>query len=469
MFWQFVQNIGSQAVSFVVSVILARLLLPEDYGVVGLAGMFLGLFGIFSSGGLAPAIIQKKDADDLDYNTMFVTQLCFSSFIYVLLFFCAPLLAYLFHNEQLTLLVRVMAVTMPLGAFVGVISSVLSRRLLFKYFFFSGISTAVVSAIVGISMAYAGCGVWALVGQQYAGLVVSTLVLGYLSDWHPRLQFSYDRFKSLFKEGLKYMGTQLIGTATYQVKGYALGLKYSAADFAYYNRGEGLPNLLCQNIDNTIQNVLFPAIASVQDDKEAVRRSIRRSIRISTYLLMPCLFGLAAISDKLVPLLYTDRWNPAIPFMQVLCFVLAIGIMCNVNLQALRATGHIGLILKMEFIKKPVMFLMIIGTMFISPLAIAWGMLFFNIFVYFVNSYPNKKNIDYTYRQQLIDVFPNVSLSLVMAAIVYAVGRLPMGNVLSVIIEILVGIVFYVTASILLRNESFYYVRDIILSKFKKR
>lgn len=469
MFWQFIQNISTQAVSFVVSVVLARLLLPEDYGVVGLAGMFLGLFGIFSSGGLAPAIIQKKDADDLDYNTMFVTQLCFSTFIYVILFFSAPLLAHLFHNEQLTLLVRVMAITMPLGSFVGVISSVISRRLLFRLFFYSGISCAIVSAIVGIGMAYSGCGVWALVGQQYAGLIVSTIVLSVLSDWHPRFQFSYTRFKGLFREGLKYMSTQLIGTATYQVKGYALGLKYSAADFAYYNRGEGLPNLLCQNIDNTIQNVLFPAIASVQDDKEAVRRSIRRSIRTSTYLLMPFLFGLAAISDKLVPLLYTDRWLPAIPFMQVLCFVLVVGVMCNVNLQALRATGHIGLILKLEFIKKPIMLLIILATMFISPLAIAWGMLFFNIFVYFINSYPNKKNIGYTYRQQLLDVFPNVLLSLTMAVVVYALGRLGMNNLLSVIVQVLVGMTLYVVASIIFKNESYHYVKDMVLEKFKRK
>lgn len=316
-------------------------------------------------------------------------------------------------------------------------------------------------------MAYHGYGAWALVGQSISSIVTSTFVIFCLLDWHPKFRFSYDRFKPLFEQGLKYMGTAFIGTVTSQVKGYALGLKYSAADLAYYNRGEGIPNLLCNNIDDTIQAVLFPSLAKIQDDKNAVRNALRRAIRISTFILMPLLFGLAAVSDKVVILVFTEKWAPSIPFMQVLCFCLAIGIMCNVNLQALKSIGKIGLMLKLEFIKKPIMLLVIIGTMMISPLAIAWGILFFNIFVYFVNSYPNKTSIGYSYRQQLLDVGPNFMMALAMAICVYMLGRLSFINMyILVSIQVATGIILYLAMAILFKNESYYYVYNYLKNRY---
>ena len=230
-----------------------------------------------------------------------------------------------------------------------------------------------------------------------------------------------------------------------------------------------MPNLLCNNIDETIQSVLFPSLAKIQDDKNAVRNALSRAIRISTFVLMPMLFGLAAISDKLVVLVYTEKWIPCIPFMQVLCFCLAVGIMCNVNLQALKAIGKIGLILKLEFVKKPVMLLVILGTMMISPIAIAWGMLFFNIFVYFVNSYPNKKSIGYSYRQQLVDVGPNFLMALFMAFVVYLVGKWDINIYVLLVVQILLGIILYGTMAILTKNESLTYVVSYLKKRFIKR
>lgn len=461
MFWQFLQKVSGQLVSFVISVLLARLLSPEDYGVVALAGMFLVLMNIFSSGGLGPALIQKKQVDDEDYNTMFVTQLVFASVIYIIIYFAAPFFSTIFSsidNAQLTSIIRVMALIMPLGALGGVQSSVVTRKLMFKWYFYANIVSLAVSAIIGLYLAYHGYGAWALVGQSLSSTIASTLVIFCLLDWHPKFRFSYSRFKPLFSEGLKYMGTSFIGTITAQVKGYALGIKYSASDLAYYNRGEGIPNLLCNNIDDTIQSVLFPSLATIQDDKEAVRNALRIAIRISTFILMPMLFGLAAISDKVVVLVFTEKWSPSIPFMQVLCFCLAIGIMCNVNLQALKAIGKIGLIFKLEFVKKPVMLVVIIGTMLISPLAIAWGMFFFNIFVYFVNSYPNKKYIGYSYKQQLKDVCGNFVMALLMALVVFIVGTLNINIYILLPVQILLGIVLYICMALITKNESLRYI-----------
>lgn len=472
MLWQFLQKVSGQLVSFVISVILARLLIPSDYGLVGLAGMFLYLMSVFSNGGLGQALIQKKNADTEDYNTMFVTQLTFASMLYVIIYFLAPFFASFFKSvdtEQLVQILRVMALTMPLGALAGVQNSVVTRRLMFKWYFYTNFVSLIVSASIGIYMAYHGFGAWALVAQSMSATITSTIVIFCLLDWHPKFRFSYNRFKPLFQQGLKYMGTSFISRITDQVKGYSLGIKYSAADLAYYYRGEGMPNLLCNNIDETIQSVLFPSLAKIQDDKNAVRNALSRAIRISTFVLMPMLFGLAAISDKLVVLVYTEKWIPCIPFMQVLCFCLAVGIMCNVNLQALKAIGKIGLILKLEFVKKPVMLLVILGTMMISPIAIAWGMLFFNIFVYFVNSYPNKKSIGYSYRQQLVDVGPNFLMALFMAFVVYLVGKWDINIYVLLVVQILLGIILYGTMAILTKNESLTYVVSYLKKRFIKR
>lgn len=471
MLWSFLQKISTQSISFIISVILARILTPDDYGIVALAGMLMILMGIFSDGGLGPAIVQKKDADEKDFNTMFVTQLLFASVMYIIVFFVAPYFASLFNTKDEKLLVdviRVMALGMPLGALAGVQNSVVTRRMMFKWYFISNSFSLLTSAAVGLYLAYNGYGAWALIGQNFTSLITSTIVIFILLDWHPKFEFYYDRFLPLFTTGLKFMGTSLIGTVTAQIKGYALGMKYSSADLAYFNRGEGMPNLLCNNIDSTIQSVLFPALVSIQEDAAAVKRSLRRAIRISTYILFPLLFGLAAISDKLVIIVFTEKWAPCIPFMQITCVSLAIGIMCNVNLQALKARGMIGIVLKLEFIKKPIMFLVLISTMLISPIAMAWGILFFNIFVYFINSCPNKKNIEYSYKEQLWDVFPNTLLALSMAIFVYVVGFFISNKYVSVAVQIVAGALYYISLSVLFRNEPYSYTKKTVLDKIRK-
>ncbi len=470
MLWEFLQKICGQLISFVISVILARILSPEDYGIVALAGMFLILMGIFSDGGLGLALVQKKDVNEEDYNTMFVTQLVFASVLYAIIFFVAPFFSSLFKNvdqSQLTSIIRVLSLTMPLGALAGVQNSIVTRRLMFKWYFYANFITLLVSGSIGLYMAFHGYGAWALVGQNISSVVSSTLVIFCLLDWHPKFHFSYQRFKPLFHEGLKYMATSLIGTLTYQFKGYVLGVKYSAEDLAYYNRGEGIPNLLCNNIDQTIQGVLFPSLTKIQDDYSAVRNALSRAIRISTFLLFPLLFGLAAISDKVVLIVFTEKWSPSIPFMQILCFVLAIGIMCNVNIQALKAIGKIGLVLKLEFIKKPIMIIVILIMAMISPLAIAWGMLFINVYIFIINAYPNKKYIGYSYLQQLKDISPNFVISILMAVVVYIEGRLNWNIYLLLIIQIFTGVILYISLSYLTRNESLFYICKEIKERFQ--
>lgn len=461
--WQFAQRILGQFLSFVVTVILARMLMPNDYGVVALASMFCFLLGTFTDMGLNAALVQKKDVDELDYNTVFYTCLALSFLIYAILFFLAPYIAYIFKNSQICPIIRVISLTIPIGAFSSVQNAKVSRNLQFKKFFYATLSGQIIAAGVGIGMAYTGYGPWALVGQSMTSNIANTFVMFLIVRWHPRWMYSFVRFKSLFQFAGSKFAAGFIGTLCSQLKGYLIGYKYSAADLAFYNRGEGLPNIIENNISGTINGVLFPALSKLQDDKGKVKTGIRRSMMTSSYILSPIFLGLAAVSYQLVPLLYSPKWNQSIPFMIFACLTGIVSVLSSTNLQAILAVGRADTLLKLEFIKKPVFFAILAITVSISPIAISAGMFVYSSFTVVVNAFPNKKYIDYSLSEQLRDVMTSILLSFLMALLVYIIGILIPNLYLSLIIQILFGTVFYVGLSYILKLEAFLYAKKTIL------
>lgn len=338
-FWQLSQKVLCQVVSFGISVVLARLLLPSDYGVIAICSMFLVLTGIFIGGGLGTALVQKKNADDIDFCTVFYSGLVLSIVVYLAVFFAAPYIAIFFKNEQITAVIRVLALSMPIGTLSGVQNAFVSKQMIFKKFFYSSLIGTIASGAVGLGMALTGFGVWALVGQNLVSTITNTLVLFCIIDWHPKLIFSYERFKQLFSFGWKMAVVNILTTFFYQLKGYVIGYKYSAAQLAYYNRGEGLPGILYNNINGTISDVLFPALSQLQDDKEALKRALSRAMRISSFFLIPALFGLAAISDKLVIIIFSEKWAPSIPFYAGDMYDFMFGYFGNGELSSNKSSG----------------------------------------------------------------------------------------------------------------------------------
>lgn len=466
-FWQLSQKVLCQVVSFGISVVLARLLLPSDYGVIAICSMFLVLTGIFIGGGLGTALVQKKNADDIDFCTVFYSGLVLSIAVYLAVFFAAPYIAIFFKNEQITAVIRVLALSMPIGTLSGVQNAFVSKQMMFKKFFYSSLIGTIASGAVGLGMALTGFGVWALVGQNLVSTITNTLVLFYIIDWHPKLIFSYERFKQLFSFGWKMAVVNILTTFFYQLKGYVIGYKYSAAQLAYYNRGEGLPGILYNNINGTISDVLFPALSQLQDDKEALKRALSRAMRISSFFLIPALFGLAAISDKLVIIIFSEKWAPSIPFMQVICMISCSDILGMANYQAIKAVGRADTLLKMEFLKRPAMFAVLIVTMFISPLAIAVGQLVYSILAFVVNAYPNRKYIGYPIWQQMKDVGKNFLISLVMAIVVYLLGTLGLNMYVSVVLQMVTGALLYYVMSRTLNKEDYGYVMNFVKEKFR--
>ncbi len=465
LIWQLMQRGLLQVISFAVSVVLARKLMPEDFGLVALSGMFLVLIGTFIDSGLGTALIQKKDADDLDYNTVFYTNVTFSIIVYIVIFLIAPWIAQIFNKPLLTPIMRVSAIGMPIGALSGVQNAMVSRNMAFRKFFISTLSGSLVSAIVGLSMVYLGCGVWSLVGQGLTSTALNTIILIIIVKWHPRMAFSFERFKTLFSFGWRIQATGLIGTFFYQLKGYAIGLRYTAADLAYYNRGEGVPGIFYNNINGAVTTVLFPALTQLQDDKEAMRRALSRCMRAASFVLMPCLLGLAAVSDNLVDILYTSKWAAAVPFMQIICLMNCTDILGAANLQALKATGHADTLLKLEIYKKPLMLTILIGCAFISPLAIAVGQWIYSLIALVINAYPNKKFIGYPLKDQFMDIARSFILAALMAVIVFAIGRIQTNIYLIFTIQVGCGILVYVILAKTFDRSNYYLVLELAQSK----
>lgn len=405
----------------------------------------------------------------MDFCTVFYSGMVLSIIVYIAVSFTAPLIADFFNNEQITSVIRVLALAMPIGTLSGVQNAFVSRQMIFKKFFYSSLIGTIASGGVGLAMALSGFGVWALVGQNLVSTITNTLVLFCIIDWHPKLKFSYERFKVLFSFGWKMAFINVLTTFFYQLKGYVIGYKYSAAQLAYYNRGEGLPGILYNNINGTISDVLFPALSQLQDDKEALKRALSRAMRISSFFLMPALFGLAAISNNLVIIIFSEKWAASIPFMQVICLISCSDILGMANYQAIKAVGRADTLLKMEFIKRPAMFAILIATMFISPLAIAVGQLVYSILAFVVNAYPNRKYIGYPIIQQLKDVGMNFALSLTMAIAVYSVSYVVSDMYICVLIQIILGALIYYILSRTFNKSDYSYVVEFVKNKLKKQ
>lgn len=463
-FWRFGERIASQSVSFIISIILARLLFPQEYGVIALSMVFINITNVFAVSGLGTSLIQKKDADDVDFSTMFYAGIFISVALYGLLFLAAPFIADLYHSELVCPVLRALGLVVPIQAVNSIQQAAVSRGLDFKKFFFATSVGTVVSGIVGVALAYTGFGVWALVGQQLTNHVVNTLTLNRIIRWRPQWAFSYSRFKGLFSFGFKLMCANFIGTFFNELKSFIVGARYTPADLAFYNRGESMPALIGNNVNTTINAVLFPAISKLQDDKEGVKRAIRRSMMTSSYVMFPLLFILAATADKVVLILLTEKWMPCVPFMRVLCIGYCMTVLSTANIQAVNAVGRSDITLKLEFIKKPFYVVAICFAMFISPFAIAVANVLYGFVGVLLNTWPNKKLVNYKLAEQFSDISPQLLLSLAVAAVAYLVGLFEMNCYLLLGMQLVVGFGLYWLASKKLSLESYTYIVSTVKS-----
>lgn len=464
LFWKFFERCGAQVVQLIVQIILARLLLPEDYGVVAIVTIFISIASVFIQSGFNTALIQKKQVNNTDYSSVLYLSLVVALIIYIILYFTAPIIADFYDQDILVSVLRVLSLNLFTGAILSIYHAIIARKMEFKKNFFCSLISIVISGILGIILAYKNFGVWALVFQQLISNTLLVLVFMFVIRWKPKLTFSFKRVKSLFSYGWKLLCSSLIENIYGNLYDLVIGKKYSTSALAYYNKGKTFPYLVINNINTSISTVLLPAMSANQDDKQIVKNMTRRSITIGSYLIFPLMFGLAAVAKPLVSILLTDKWLECVPFLQILCFSYAFYPIHTANLQAINSIGRSDIFLKLEIIKKVVGITILIITIPLGLYAMALGQILMSLISTFINAFPNRKLLDYRYTEQLKDIFPSLLISTIMGLSVYLLLLLGLNNILTITLQFLLGVILYVFLSYIFKNSSFNY----ILNEFKK-
>ncbi len=467
--WRFFERSGTRIVSGVVSILLARKLAPELFGTIALVTIFVNILQVFVDSGLGNALIQKKDADDVDFSTVFYFNLAFCALLYSALFFTAPLIALFYKNEALTPIIRVLGLTLIVSGVRNVQQAYVSRNMLFRFFFFATLGGTIGSAVVGLTLAYLDFGVWTLVAQQLFSVIVGTIILWTMVKWRPLRVFSLTRLKGLFSFGWKLLVSSLIDIVYQDLRQLIIGYKYTRSDLAFYNRASQLPQSFTSNINSSIDSVLFPAMSSVQDDKLRVKSMTRRAMKTSTYVMAPLLMGLAACGKSVVVILLTEKWLPCVPYLVIFCITNMFLPIHTANLNAIKAMGRSDLFLKLEIIKKVVGLTAILLTMNHGVMAMAYSLLVTNVLSQLINSWPNKKLMNYSYLEQLKDILPGILLAACMGLIVYSIDFAEFSMWLTLFLQVPLGIVIYLIGSKIFKLDSFEYLCDIVRGYLKKR
>ncbi len=470
--WKFAERIAAQLVTFVVSIVLARVLDPSHYGLISIVTIFITLANTLVVGGFGNALIQKKNADALDFSSVLYFNVAFSVVLYMILFVAAPFIAAFYGEgyELLTPVLRVLGLRIIVAGVNSVQQAYVSKKMIFRKFFWATLAGTVVSAVVGIAMAYSGCGVWSLVAQYLTNTTVGTVTLAISLRKRPLLRFSFARVKGLMGYGFRILGTSLLITGFEELRALIIGKLYSSQDLAFFDKGKQFPSLVVTNINSSIGAVLFPKMANEQDDLERVKATARRSIRFSSFVMAPLMLGLAAVAEPFVRLLLTEKWLPCVPLLQVFCIFYLFQPIHTANMQAIKAVGRSDVYLWVEVIKKVIELGTLAAVMWISVDAIAVSMAVLATAFIFVNAFPNKKLIGYSIKEQVLDILPALGAALTMAVCVYLLGvLLPIGDLPLLIVQVVVGAALYIGLSVLIKSKELTLVLNVIKGKLKGR
>ena len=466
LLWKFAERIGAQAITFVLSIILARLLSPSDYGAIAVLLVFITIADVFVNAGFGSALIQKKDADDLDFSSVFYFSFIFSVFVYFVVFLAAPFIANFYNMPILQPALQVLALRIPVAAINSVQQAYVSRNMQFKKFFYSTLSGTAASALVGIFMAYNDYGIWSLVGQYLSNAVINTIVLFSVINWRPQLIFSLQRLKSLFSYGWKLLLSGLFDTGYQSLNSLLIGKFYTSADLAFFDTGKKFPMVIVTNINSSISSVLFPALASEQDEPERVKAHTRKAIQISSYIMWPMMLGMAACADSIVSLVLTDKWLPVVPYLQIACITYGLWPIHTANLQAINAMGRSDIFLKLEIVKKVIGITALLISIQYGILVVAITYLITGMIATFINSYPNKFLLKYSYYEQIKDILPSFLLALIMCILIKILPIDGISILFGLVLKIIIGIIIYFSLSIIFKNEAFEYLAKIMKERF---
>lgn len=448
--WSFLERFLSQGIGTVVAIILARIIHPEEYGIIAAVTIFTSIMTSFVTGGFGSALIQKKNAEDIDYSSMFIFNALFSVFAYFIVYFSAPYLVLIldesYDYELLIKVLRCLGIGVVFASFNSFFRNILAKEFNFKKIFFVALIGMLVSAVCGITMAYRGYGVWALVAQQVFSYAVNTLCFLFFSPWKPKLKFSFSRLKPMISFGGKLMLSTLLTTIYTDIYSIAIANQYSSDSLAFYKKGNTFPRLLVINIIASINTALFPVMAKMSTVQE-YKSCVKRFNKLSTFIIAPMMFGFAAVAQNFVSLVLTDKWLPCVPFLQIACFNYVLQPIGIANMQFWKASGKATMYLIADIVKK------IIGVGLLlmalrwsrSVISFATADLIATVFAVIITLAPAKKELGYSIYQQVRDVFPQFALSTIMFVAVIAVGNvMNLPQIIELLVQVLVGILIYI-------------------------
>jgi len=466
--WSFIERFLIQFIQFVLGIVIARILFPSDYGLIGMMTVFIVISRIFVDSGLINALIQKKDRTEEDFSTVFYFNIIVCLACYLLIYIGAPYISAFYHTPELRYIIRVFFLSLLIDSFTSVQIAKLRIALDFKKKALCNLFAVTISGCIGVWMAYSGYGVWSLVMQTIINSLVTLFVLTALVRWKPLPVFSKSSFKQLFRFGSKLLGATLIDAIIDNLILFLLGRYFEKKEVGFYTRGAQVPIVVAGTLSSMLENVTYPVMTSIQDDKKLLIGVYRRLIRMVSFLIVPAMFGLAFISESFVRYFLTEKWMPAVVLMQWICLIRIFTPISLLNVSLLSAVGRSDLFLKINLIRFPIIIIMLIITIPHGLEAVVIGQFITSIISFFINSFMPGKLFGYGAFAQLKDLLPAIISSAIMLVVV-AVSTFGINHdLLKMIVSFVIGLVSYLLVSSMLKTEEVKEIRLLIMNNYKK-
>lgn len=466
--WSFADNVANSGITFLVGLVLANILSPEEYGIMAIVTIFIAVSNSIVDSGFSNALIRKTDIRSVDYNTVFYFNLIVSIFLYLILYVSAPAISVFFKEPILVDVMRVIGWILIINAFAIIPRTIFVRTINFKVQTKVSLIASVSSGIVGIGMALTGWGVWSLVGQQLSRQLLNTVFLWIFCHWRPLREFSTQSFKELFGFGSKLLVSGLIETIYKEIYSFVIGGFYSAADLGQYTRASQFNSIFSSNLTSVVQRVSYPVLSSIQNEPERLLSAYRRVIKTTMLITFACMLGLAAVAKPLIVILIGEKWLPAVSFLQIICFSGMLYPLHAINLNILQVKGRSDLFLKLEIIKKMIAVLPITLGIFFGIKFMLWGSVFTSFIAFFMNSYYSADLIGYPTLRQIRDVLPTFLVSLTVAGVMWGLSFLPLSYYVVLPLQIVAGLLLAFLIYERLKLPEYMEIRGMVLSIVQK-
>lgn len=467
--WSFIDNSLTQIITFVVGIILARLLSPAEFGLVGMIGIFIVISQAFVDSGFSDALIRKKECTSGDYSTIFYFNLAVSFFFYLILLASSGLIADFFNEQKLIEITRVVGLSIVINAFGLVHQTQLTKNIQIKILTKISIIANITSGLIAVSMAYSGYGVWSLVFRNLSNLFIRNLLLWYSSKWRPVLVFSIESLKEMFAFGSKLLFSGLLNSIFENIYYFVIGKFFSAEQLGYYSRADTFAKLPSSNINGVIQRVSYPVLAKIQDDNIALKRVLKKLIKTTMFITFFFMLMMAATAKSLIITLIGEKWIPSIQYLQLLCFSLMLFPLHSLNLNMLNVKGRSDLFFRLEIIKKIIAIPVIFIGIFWGIKAMIYAMIISSFIAYYFNSYYNAFLIDYNIKEQVRDIMPSFVITSIIGTLVFIIGQvLNYNSLIIIIIQSISGLIFVIAISEIMKLEPYLEIKNIITERLLK-